>query len=170
VWKISDFVTLGSPLTHADFVLAPTKEKFGEAATRREYPLCPPFFEPNMDKHDDHDLDEVFSFRPVGEKKSDPWFPHHAAVFAPVRWTNLYNNHAYLIFGDIISGPVAGLFGNGVADVQVKMGRRLFTHNAYWTWRPAYESPKMLPDHIQIMRDALNLRDDGDPVMKWLAD
>ena len=49
---------------------------------------------------------------------------HHAASFAAVRWTNLYFPCAGVIHGDVIGGPLAGLFGWGVKDIGVTTGLR----------------------------------------------
>ena len=95
---------------------------------------------------------------------------HHAAAMAATRWTNLHDQPPSawrFLSGDLISGPVADLFGPGVLDISVKprAKRRLwphrwFTHNAYWTQQER-NHPSALAGHLQALRDALNLT--GDP-------
>jgi hypothetical protein len=84
-------------------------------------------------------------------------------MFAFTRWTNLYFPVRHVIFGDIIGGEVAGteLFGTGVKDVAVDSthlhGWRLFSHTSYW--RPGGLAGS--PDHIAVLRAALDLDDRG---------
>jgi len=47
-WLITDFITAGSPLAHADMLLAKDKQEFERRKTEGEYPSCPPL--------DDHDI------------------------------------------------------------------------------------------------------------------
>src|SRR5205807_10269688 len=64
------------------------------------------------------------------------WAMHHAAPFAAVRWTNIHDPHRLIFQGDIISGPVAPVFGPGVLDIDLKALRgqsRRFSHTRYWT-------------------------------------
>jgi hypothetical protein len=92
-WLISVFITLGSPLTHADFLIASSDEDFAKRKFERELPQSPPFRE---------DLDpKVFALAqaarklPVGATSdasklisfplpTSPhiWELHHAAPFA----------------------------------------------------------------------------------------
>lgn len=44
-WLISDFVTLGSPLTHAEFLLAKNNEDLKDRQSSRELPTAPPYRE-----------------------------------------------------------------------------------------------------------------------------
>ena len=41
-WLITDLVTLGSPLAHADFLLAESTKEMDERILRWEFPTCPP--------------------------------------------------------------------------------------------------------------------------------
>lgn len=141
-WLISDFVTVGSPLAHADFLLARTKDEFDRKKREREYPTSPPAFEIV-------DGDRRFSF-----KKDDIWIPHHAAVFAVTRWTNLYFPAHWTFWGDVIGGPVSPHFGAGVLDIpiQSEVRSRFFTHSLYWN-RDANCSDL----HVEPLRDAVRL-------------
>lgn len=151
-WRISDFITLGSPLTHADFLLVEGSKALEKAFGERLFASSPP--------------------RPDWPNTSmlyNDWaglrgpFAHFAAPFAAVKWTNIYDEHWFPLLGDIVSGPLARSFGPGVKQVPVTMRRagrpplinRVFTHTLYWRWQKGYESPS--PEHIRALRKALDL-------------
>lgn len=121
-WKVSDFVTLGSPLANAEFLVTEGPEDLKRLKSERVLPVSPP--EPR-DK-------AGFIYKENGRMVT-----HHAAVFSTVRWTNIYDefNQRWFLHGDVISGAVASLFGPGIKDIDVpilKDGKRTFTHNLYW--------------------------------------
>ena len=181
-WLISDLVTLGSPLTHADLLIS---KHMAATAQLREILRCPPMLD------DEEDVGHFrFSYRPdAGEAQPTPtptsasasappaaaaavcdWKLHHASATGPVRWTNIHDAAGPVAFlaGDIISGPLAPLFGPGVVDVQVNIERRQgffaalalrrwFTHTQYW--RFARSAPYGTPAHIAALRDAINVQD-----------
>ncbi len=143
IWIVSDLVTLGSPLSKADILIGRNAEDLRKRISRREIPICPPALEEAR-------AYGRFSY-PVA---SDVRRPHHGAVFAPVVWTNLYYSHAFILFGDIISGPVRHLFGRGVLDVRLPIGSPPgFRHLDYW--RGSENDP--VPAAILALRNALNL-------------
>lgn len=127
-WRITDLVTLGSPLAHADVLLADSEEAFQEGKRQREFPTCPPEGEDPRD----HGL----LGRTYEDDKGEHYahILHHGAPFAVTRWTNLY------FPGDIIGGPVAGLFGKGIKDVELCPAARGWvdgliparSHTRYW--------------------------------------
>ncbi|MFQ5626017.1 MAG: hypothetical protein ACE5FM_05110 [Methyloligellaceae bacterium] len=164
-WLISDFVTIGSPLTHAEFLITRTKKQLSLKQQLREIPTCPPTPERPGNKW-------TITYHPSGEKHR---LMHHACLFAPVRWTNVYCRnalaHLFVLPGDIISGPVARHFKPGVIDKRVWIWHWTlgFAHTAYWTWKSDFQVDNP-PNHIKILRDALNLRDKGDPFMKWVKE
>lgn len=155
-WLISDFVTLGSPLTYADILLFDDLEHFNQRKLDREYPTSPPMPEQNN------------WFYAVGTKQ----YLHHGAVFAPVKWTNLYMPHQNFIKGDIISGNVSTNFSydnvnmdnSTITTVQnashtpikeieldYKEVKNGFTHTEYW------KSSDIEDHHLKALREALNL-------------
>lgn len=141
-WLVTDFVTLGSPLTYATMLLAGDEEQLLAKHQDRELPTCPPMLEGQDEKR-------TFCF---GKKTLTP---HHAAVFAPTRWTNLYFPARLMIWGDVISGPLRPVFGNGIRDVAVstRVRRGFLSHTCYWRlWRD-----KDSTDSIQKLRDVINL-------------
>ncbi len=174
VWKVTDFVTLGSPLTHAHFLLVDdgqrlmrseeeeldsprlqrwwqqldsvtlaVAEMFRARAAQRELPLCPP-----LPEHTDS-----FTYDP---KTGEGEVPHHAAPFAPVRWTNIYAPRNNLLWGDVIAGPVAPLFGPGVKDVALcgDAAKSFVAHTKYWATGFGDQ------EHLEALRAAINLLDD----------
>jgi len=133
-WRITDFITLGSPLTHASLLMAGSASDFIDRIRERELPTCLP-------QRDD----KGFAFSApqpceVGEgKKYTPLTLHHAAPFAVTRWTNLYFPAALGLFGDFVGGPLRPVFGLGIKDVPVSTasgrgvtGRTLVAHTTYW--------------------------------------
>ncbi len=121
-WRISDFVTLGSPLTHAEFLVSRDRSAFEERKAERLFPTCPPMLEPG----------KLPSFL-----YSNLRFAHHAAMFAAMRWTNIHDPGGMIFRGDFISGPCRPNFGPGIVDVAVTIDRggpfgRLVTHTDYW--------------------------------------
>jgi hypothetical protein len=76
-----------------------------------------------------------------------------------VRWTNIYDPAFLVAFGDLISGPVAPVFGDGIIDVNLRKLRRCqswrFTHTRYWTVPRSIA--KRVPERIKQLRAALDL-------------
>lgn len=140
-WLVSDFVTLGSPLSKAHVLIARNEDDFSKRQKKRQVPTCPPMLEQKRPPR--------FSYRaPDGTL-----VPHQGAVFAPTVWTNIYFPSRLLIFGDVISGAVAPLFGKGVRDVRMPSAGLAFRHLDYWRL-PAGHTPVW----IRALRHALNLR------------
>lgn len=175
-WIVSDFVTLGAPLTHAEFLMAESHEDLRNRQSARLLPTCPPVLE----------FDGTTKLRHVtydprnteGRAPTDRRVPHHAALFAQTRWTNLYSQERGLVMGDLISGPVGEAFGlevethvvRGIRDISVlpcldeagrvaKGHRRsFFSHNNYWRADKGTETGDQdVPHHIAELRTALGL-------------
>lgn len=160
-WLISDLVTLGSPLAHANFLVARNGCELQVMTRSREILRSPPVYEAKPGN-----LDPVFTFRP--SKEPDITRMHHAAAFAPVRWANLHDETGPWLFlkGDMISGPVSQDYGPGAVDLRVMPRRfgllgaifpRLFTHTLYWSYSRASNET---PEHVLALRDAVNILDD----------
>ena len=141
-WLVTDFITLGSPLAHADILIGEDQQDLESKQSQRELPTCPPVLESGK-----------ISFPP----KDDQRILHHAAVFGPTRWTNLYFPSRGLIFGDLIGGHLQGLFGWGICDREVKTSLRggLLSHSFYWKQKKDQKTAS----HITILREAINLLD-----------
>lgn len=164
-WRVTDFVTLGSPLTYADVLLARDAQDLAVKIASRECPTCPPALEQKLRTTDA--ANRRFTFGPwrdpaTGKKLR---LPHHAAVFAATRWTNLYFPARWLVFGDPIGGPVSPLLGAGIRDLPVGTAARggLLSHTVYWRetgWRPGPGDARR--EAVAALREALDLAWDGD--------
>ena len=155
-WLVSDLITLGSPLTYADYLLAKSTEEFNQKKAQREFPTCPPVLDNKLRKKTgDKEGKKSIAYN---IPSSDFIKLHHAAVFGLTRWTNIYAPSSCLIFGDIISGPLSKLFGRGVKDIsaKIKINRGRFAHTKYWTM----DKDSQKNEHIAKLREALNLLDD----------
>jgi hypothetical protein len=152
-WRVTDFLTLGSPLAHAEVLLARDRADLEARQGDRELPTSLPTLEHTTEQHQPT---ARFSFaaRPKGFR-----IPHHAAVFGPTRWTNIYFPNRFIVYGDLIGGPLRGMFGRGVRDLAVTTTQRLglLSHTLYWK----YGSETATPPHIETLRAALDLLDTG---------
>lgn len=162
LWLVTDFVTLGCPLAHGEILLARNGNDLNKKQNDREFPTCPPVFEKKVTKGQ---TKFHFSFLKEYEieglnMKNEFRVPHHAAVFGPTRWTNLYFPKKRIIGGDLIGGKISPIFGKAIKDIEVKTRKRwgLFSHTLYWT----PESADKDGEHIEKLRQALNLLDEED--------
>jgi hypothetical protein len=176
-WLITDFVTAGSPLTHAELLLALDRStKFTDLKEQRVFPSCPPVTE----LHDGEPARVRFTYEkpyrdPVTGGAKSVVVPHHAAPFAVTRWTNLFFPFSGLLRGDPIGGPVAPMFGDWVVDEPLThpgTGVLGFAHASYWSRAatsgrpvrnaqevrdPEHREDPRYPDHIQKLQHALDL-------------
>jgi uncharacterized protein YndB with AHSA1/START domain len=131
-WLVSDLVTLGSPLTYADFLMAASESEFKKAKEDRILPTCPPQTE-NMKVGDHRRCTYDFPYQHEGGREGTFKVFNHGAPFAVTRWTNLYFTVARGgLVGDIVGGPLAGQFGPWVRDVELPSPVRRFAHTLYW--------------------------------------
>jgi hypothetical protein len=110
-WRITDFVSFGSPMYCADRLLTQNPEKFRQRVRRRDLPQCPPLPDEG-DGYSDHPGRRRLSYNNGGRRVL-----YHGAPFAVVRWTNLWFPPRLRFFGDWFGGPLAHLFGKGIKDV-----------------------------------------------------
>jgi hypothetical protein len=85
------------------------------------------------------------------------WQMHRAAPFAATRWTNIHDPARFIFCGDLISGPLAPLFGPAIIDVDLRALRGQswgFTHTKYWA---SGRDGDPVPPHVVALRGALNL-------------
>jgi hypothetical protein len=155
-WKVTDFVTLGSPLAHSAILLANDAQQLLRKQNDREFPRCLPALETVQRNHQPV---HRFSYE-VDRRRDDSYrVPHHAAVFGPTRWTNLFFPCRAIIRGDLIGGPIAGVMGDGVRDLPVSTRQWFgcFSHTLYWcqSRRQSGTAP-----HIEALRAALDLTDE----------
>lgn len=149
IWRVSDFVCMGSPLAHAQVLLAANAADLAQHMAERELPSCPPTLEATTVKKQPW---QGFSY-PAGAPARSL---HQAALFAVTRWTNLYFPNHLLLGGDLVGGPLAPVFGAAVRDVPVSTDRwgGLLSHTFYW-------EPDGQNQHIKELRRALDLLDNG---------
>jgi hypothetical protein len=173
-WKVTDFVTLGAPLTYAYLLMVDDRDKLLESdkeaiktgwlaewrehldaktakvaelffarTAQREFPICPPLPEEG----------DSFAYNVPGVAYL---IPHHAAVFAPVRWTNIFSPCHHVFWGDVIGGPVVPIFGPGVKDVELtgNVGKMMLAHTHYW------DQGRKDDEHLAALRHALNFLDE----------
>ncbi len=147
-WILSDLVTLGSPLAHAEFLMAANIDDLRLRQADREMPTCPPVPEPDAKQADRYSY-------PLPSSGAPQWSLHHAAPFAVVRWTNISDTSRFVLCGDLISGPVRTAFGPGVRDFDLKDIRGQswrFSHTRYW-------DQSADPRALSCLRQAVNLLD-----------
>jgi len=131
-WKISDFITVGSPLVHTPVLLTTSLEEFEDLKKQRELPTCPP----------EKDWDGKYCrwFDASGFKF------HHAAVFAPVKWTNFF------FPSDPIGGELKQLFGTGIDDIKLNSPKNSWKdHIRYWEkgWKGSKEFKLKIQDILR---------------------
>ena len=119
---MTDFVTIGSPLAHAELLLARDRPDLEMKQAERELPTCPPQLEADR-----------FSYPATATGRT----LHHAALFGPTRWSNVYFPAQWVVKGDLIGGPLQEVFGWGIRDYAVTTTLRggFLSHTLYWTDR-----------------------------------
>jgi len=175
-WLISDLVTLGSPLTHAEFLLSRNPNDLRDKIVRWLFPTNWPQFQKiqseqrkKIEDRPGRPPPEVFG-PPDGLfsyflASPETWSMHHSAPFSAVRWTNIYDPHRRIFQGDIISGPLASVFGNGILDINLRDLRgqsSVFSHTLYWAITPGRPAP-----HVEALRKAVDLLDRPDSEIGW---
>ena len=206
-WIVSDFISIGSPLTHAEFLMAKTREDVRTMQADRLFPTCPPTLERGRSGSKasfTYSASKAFAPEELIDEDGNrislagKRVPHHAALFAFTRWTNIYSPTRMVVGGDIVSGPLRNIFGllrkqtsgkqsgeqvlGGILDVPVfpstvgtrwDQSRQFLTHLKYWDLTAGKSSAKDNPAqaHIQILRNAMNLREDpDDPLVSRLQE
>lgn len=149
-WLVTDFVTLGSPLTHAESLLRSKGFEFRARVEERELPRCPPVTQVTDNRRKTQKT-QSSSFNKDGIR-----VPSSSAVFGPTVWTNIFFPVVATIGGDLVGGPLRDVLGKGIRDIPVHASTTLgwksrliswiplYSHTKYW-WRQE-DSPKALPD------------------------
>lgn len=160
-WLVSDFVTVGAPLSLGDLLMAPSRAAFAQRVDELEIAACPPMFDGSVGEVRKDSLERADAADKSVRHIADAEAPHHAAMFAATRWTNLYfKTGAFIIAGDAIGGACAPLFGPGVLDVPLDRAStgRVFAHNEYW--RSDLTTKQLwthMPNHLAKLAGALDL-------------
>jgi len=157
-WLVTDLITVGSPLAHAELLLARTKDELRERQTEREFPTCPPVPDEGLYSY-------PLTYDVNGQQRTF-YALHHGAVFASTRWTNIYFPAGLGFFGDLVGGPLGEIFGHGVRDVPVDsaewsgwLKRFPMIHTHYWSkdtvLQGSHDSPTAWA--LEILRKTLDL-------------
>lgn len=168
-WLVTDFVSLGSPLTHARYLMCngdsldELTQDFERRLEEREFPSCPP-------SKVRSDPDGWLAFK---NPRAKAYRLHHGGLFALTRWTNLYFPMWQLFWGDPVGGPfgIEGegkdaqpLFGTHVMDQEVCLSKPtvkdFFTHTAYWDLK---RGDGRAAPQIRSLIDAIDLLDKDKP-------
>jgi hypothetical protein len=161
LWLISDFVTLGAPLAHAQTLLAETLQEFEAALTRRELATAPPHLEEFEDGRRRFSYCRVHGLADDGS--AEPRAPHNAAVFAAVCWTNIFFPADGILRGDLVGGPASKVFGPGVKDIAARAPNRggLTPHLLYFEpdADPRPWGDPAWADHRDALREGVALED-----------
>ena len=141
-WLITDFITLGSPLSYGALLLADSVDDFKTRTELRELPICPP----DRSRHirPCHFVVPLVEEADVSAAKSFDIL-HHGALFAVTRWTNFYFPK------DLIAGKVKNVFGEGIRDIELIEGPNSWfrSHTSYWDLK----STKCLDELRTILKD-----------------
>jgi hypothetical protein len=144
--------------------MASSRPDLEKRQSEREYPRSPPIRERLDPGYEPIARAAGFALHSPPQLLAFPfdvnrWQLHHATPYAAVRWTNIYDPAVLVAFGDLISGPLAPVFGPGIIDVNLKQvrGRQSlrFTHTKYWSLPDG--KPAEVPKHIEQLRKALDL-------------
>lgn len=155
-WLVSDFVTAGSPLAHAQWLLNLDQyTTFDDLVRERTMPTCPPETE-TMRAPRPNEFRKVFTFthayrsirNTIGKTRSAQ-IPHHGGVFALTRWTNLYFPFFGILKGDPVGGPMAPRFGAWIRDRELARVQA-FAHTLY-------TDSASQPEAVRAVTEALDL-------------
>ena len=151
-WLVTDLVTVGSPLTYANFLMGANESEFASAQRDRVLPTCPPQTE-QKGAHKRCSYD--FPYSTGDQRRAGRTFTvfDHGAPFAVTRWTNLFFRTSWGGFvGDIVGGPVGGQFGSWVCDIAVESPVKRFSHCWYWRRQEGNKD-----NHLESLQGALRL-------------
>ena len=122
-WLITDLVTIGAALSHADYLMV-SNVTFDQLKEQREFPASPPVTDKETGKI--HYNSKPYDI--AGGKRVVKLL-HHAALFAETRWTNIY------FTSDFVGGPMQRIFGKGLTDNPIPRKSLWFWpggHTNYW--------------------------------------
>jgi fermentation-respiration switch protein FrsA (DUF1100 family) len=105
-WLVTDLVTVGSPVAYPSLFFTNPKVGLARQIHERNSPTCP------------SQITDASDFPYSFAAHSGRRYVHHAAVFAAVRWTNIFAT------ADFVGGHIGGL-GLGPKDDQVERGDSL---------------------------------------------
>jgi hypothetical protein len=132
-WIVTDFVTVGSPLAHAELLLAADRSDLRHRMRRSLLAANPPVYSATRSVGD-HEVPvlrwPVSTYHSPNDRTTRMF---SAAQFAAVTWTNIYFEN------DLVGGPLVQIFGNGVRDVKLPEAAPYllnfalrYSHSSYW--------------------------------------
>ena len=137
-WRVSDFVTLGSPLSHGGFILARSQDDFIWRRRFREFPISPPKIDVKIENNNIvKDYARGFIFKKKVKRDEHNWqniqIISHSSMFAFVKWHNIYFEN------DQIGGDLSEHFGEGISNIKLqakghwfKRNLPIHSHTDYW--------------------------------------
>lgn len=147
-WLVTDFITLGSPLTHARMLLTTHRTDLVTLKRDRELPTCPPTGD-NGEKYPGF-YANTFELPQLDGQKRTIYVADTGALFSCTRWTNLYFPVHKWFCGDLVGGPIGQVLGTGVRDIAVRRTAKSLYHRfcaAFFPlphsryWKKSYEKP-----------------------------
>lgn len=157
-WRVTDFITCGSPLAHAAVLMARDRDDLAAKQRDRELPRCLPVLETVTRQGQEV---QRLAFEVNRRDPRSYRVPHHAALFAATRWTNLFFPCRAIVRGDLIGGPLADVFGQAIRDIPVSTTLRggFLSHTLYWSYPAGAAADAETPAHVAALRDVLDLVD-----------
>lgn len=138
-WKVSDFISIGTPMYMADQLMTKHTDQFQERVDLRHIATCPP--------QRDYPRPGADSAAP-GTPPDYSYYDHgkqvlyHAAPFAVVRWTNMWFPARFNFFGDWFGDELGPLFGRGIKDVPLRGDSRCQRSIPAWAHAQYFASPE----------------------------
>jgi len=134
-WRVTDLITLGTPMYLANMLFTKNDKQFNDLRKRSELPQCPP-------RSDSETVEGktpktlMYGRREGGQLKRRLVT---GSPFAVVRWSNYWFTPFFGIFGDSFGGSLAGLFGAGIDNRPVTVNRfgryvPLWAHTRYFKY------------------------------------
>ena len=137
-WLISDFITIGCPLTHGAYIMAKDYAEFDRRTNYREIPLSPPKIE--VKRVGDaivKDYKNAISYVDEVKDAKGNCVPmkiiNHSSQFSFIRWNNIYFTNDY------VGGDLNFYFGEGIKNHKfipngsyAKKNLPCVSHTNYW--------------------------------------
>ena len=158
-WRITDLITLGTPMYLANVLMTKCDRQFNDLRKRSELPQCPP-------RSDSETVEGKTPEKLMYGRRESGQIKRRLVTgspFAVVRWSNYWFTPVLGVFGDPFGGSLDKLFGAGVDNRPVtvkRVGRYipLWAHTRYFKY-PDLTGPKHVapssapPSHSTCRRD-----------------
>jgi hypothetical protein len=156
-WRVTDFITLGTPMYLADILFTRNRGRFDNLRKRSELPQCPP-------RSDSETVEGTTPEQIMYGRRVDGDARRRLVTgspFAVVRWSNFWFPPVCGIFGDPFGGSLADLFGNGIDNRKVTVDRPgryipIWAHTKYFKYPDRIGTDFVAP----VIRNVLDLKYD----------